>query len=160
MRKALAAAVLVVCAACNEPLAPVGESRLTLDNGLVVEALSLQRGVNQTNEVWLYVQLHNPTNAPLTARLPGSCMLRPRLYRSYTQDLVWDGVTEHPACSDEWRDYSVGTKQTLPVVWEYVVFRDQLGDAVSAGTYNLIAALRPSGRQGPIVEVRAGVVRF
>ena len=92
MRKALAGAVLVVCAACSEPLAPVGERRLTLDNGLILEALSPQRGINRTNEVWLYVQLHNPTEAPLSARLPGSCMLRPRLYRNYTHDLVRDAM--------------------------------------------------------------------
>ena len=160
MRKALAATSLMVFAACGEPLAPIGERRLTLDNGLMLEALSLQRGVNQTGEVWLYVQLHNPTDMALTARLPGSCMLRPRLYRSYSRDLVWDGVAAHPTCTDELRNYSVGAKQTLPVVWEYVFFRDQLGDSVSTGTYNLVAALRPSGPLGPIVEVRAGVVRF
>ena len=160
MREAFAAGLLVVLAACSDPLAPIGERRLQLANGLIVEALSLQRGVNQTSEVWLYAQLHNPTDRPMTARLPGSCMLRPRLYRSYTHDLVWDGVAANPTCNDELRDYSVGAKQTLPVVWEYVFFRDQLGDSVGTGTYNLVAALRPSGPHGPIVEVRAGVVRF
>jgi hypothetical protein len=159
MRRALAVIALAALSSCSDPLAPVGHARYT-HNGIVLDALSVQRGVNQTGEVWLYVQMYNPTDAGVTVTLPGACMLRPRLYRSYTHDLVWDGIAADPHCGDEWREYRIGPKQTLPVVWEYVLIRSHLGDAVKTGTYNLTAALRPEGPLGPVIEVRAGVVRF